>query len=201
MAGTQECHSRHGGRLRSPCQGAGEWGGSRPLPRWAIGAPGPLRLGARGGVAPAGGCEAPMRSPLAGACGGGNRPQRSLPAGRRGLWRGAAPPPSRAPAQSRRLPSMWRLWSATRPPTGLCPRMGDGGPPRAPPGGSGARGAVSGRTPRACAPGSPPGRRIGGTVVGGRRRRRASPYGRGACAAPACGRLWPAAPGGWWPSR
>ena len=29
------------------------------------------------------------------------------------------------------------------------------------------------------------------------RRRRAAPYGRGACAAPACGRLGPAAPGGW----
>ena len=35
--------------------------------------------------------------------------------------------------------------------------------------------------------------------MGGRRRRRAAPYGRRACAAPACGRLWPAAPGGWWP--
>ena len=80
-------------------------------------------------------------------------------------------------------------------------RVGGGGPPLAPPGGSGARGAVSGRTSRACAPGSPPGRRIGGTVVGGRRRRRAAPYGRGACDAPACGRLWPATPGGWWPSR
>ena len=35
--------------------------------------------------------------------------------------------------------------------------------------------------------------------MGGRRRRRAAPYGCGACAAPACGRHWPAAPGGWWP--
>ena len=142
-----------------------------------------------------------MRSPPAGACGVGNRPQRSLPAGRSGLWRGAAPPHPRAPVRSRRLPSMRRLRSATRPPTGLCPRAGGGGPPRVPPGGSGARGAVSGRTPRACVPGSPPGRRIGGTVVGRRRRRRAAPYGRGACAAPACGRPGLAAPGGWWPPR
>ena len=56
--------------------------------------PGPPRLGARGGVSPAGGCKAPMRSPRAGACGGGNCPQRSLLAGRSGLWRGAAPPRS-----------------------------------------------------------------------------------------------------------
>ena len=142
-----------------------------------------------------------MRNLLAGACGGGNRPRRSPPVGRSGLWRGAAPLPPRAPAQSRRLPSMRRPRSATRPPTGLCPGVGGGGPPRAPPGGSGARGAASGRTLRACAPVSPPGRRIGGTVVGGRRRRRAAPYGRGACFAPACGRLWPAAPGGCLPSR
>ena len=163
--------------------------------------PGPPRFGARGGVAPAGGCEAPMRSPPAGACGGGNRPQRSLPAGRSGLWRGAAPPRPQAPVRSRRLPSMWRLRSATRPPTGLCPRVGGGGLPGVPPGGSGAKGAVSGRTPRACALGSPPGQRIGGTVVERWRRWRAAPYGNGACAAPACGRLEPAAPGGWWPSR
>ena len=142
-----------------------------------------------------------MRSPPAGACGGGSRPQRSLPAGRIGLWRGAAPPRPRAPVRSRTPPSMRLLRSATRPPTELCPRVGVGGPPRVPPGGSGARGAVSGRIPRACVPGSPPGRRIKGTVVGRWRRRRAAPSGRGACAAPACGRLGPAAPGGWWPSR
>ena len=29
VAGTPECHSRHGGRLRSPCQGTGEEGGGR----------------------------------------------------------------------------------------------------------------------------------------------------------------------------
>ena len=101
---------------------------------------------------------------LAGACGGGSRPPRSLPAGRIGLWRGAAPQRPRAPVRSRTPPSTWRLRSATRPPTGPCPLVGGGGPPRAPPGGSGARGAASGCSPRACAPGSLPGRRRKGTA-------------------------------------
>ena len=32
-AGTPECHSQHEGRLRSPCQGAGEGEGGRPPPQ------------------------------------------------------------------------------------------------------------------------------------------------------------------------
>ena len=107
--------------------------------------PGRRALGLAEELLQPGGCEAPTRSPPAGACGGGNRPPRSLSAGRIGLWRGAAPPRPRAPVRSRTPPSTWRLRSATRPPTGPCPQVGGGGPPRVPPGGSGARGSVSGR--------------------------------------------------------
>ena len=57
--------------------------------------------------------------------------------------------------QRRGFPSMRHPRSAMRPPIEACPQAGGGGPPLAPPGGSGARGAASGRTPRACAPGSP----------------------------------------------
>ena len=102
------------------------------------------------------GARLPCEIPQTEHVGGGNYPQRSLLAGPSKLWRRAAPPPPRASAQSRRLLSMRRPQSATRPPIEPCPRMGGGGPPLAPLSGSGARGAVSGRTPRACAPGSPP---------------------------------------------
>ena len=93
---------------------------------------------------------APMRNSPSGACGGGNRPPRSLAAGQSGLWLGAAPLPPRAPAQGRRRLSMRRPRSATRPRIDPCPRAGGGRPPLALPGGSGARGAVSGRTQRVC---------------------------------------------------
>ena len=110
------CHSRHGERLRSPCQGAGEEGGQ--LPSAAVSHRRTRAAALRGSrmVSPAGDCEAPMRNPPAGACGGGNRPQRSLLAGRSGLWRGAAPQLPRASAQSRRPLSMRRLRRAARPP-------------------------------------------------------------------------------------
>ena len=63
-------------------------------------------------------------------------------------------------------------------------------------GGSEATGSASGRSPRACALGPPPARRKGGTAAGAWQRRRAAPSRCGDCAAPVCGRLWPAAPHG-----
>ena len=75
------------------------------------------------------------------------------PTGCSGQLRKAVPLLPRAPAQNRRPLSTRCRQNATRLPTATCPWAGGVGPPLAPHGGSGARGAASGRSPRACAPG------------------------------------------------